>query len=48
MKVGFYLENKNTRNIDYSNPENGNPGIGGSEYMIWTISYYLKKYMVKN
>lgn len=43
MKIGFYLENKNTRNIDYSNPENGNPGIGGSEYMIWTISYYLKK-----
>jgi glycosyltransferase involved in cell wall biosynthesis len=28
-------------NVDYSDPHKGNPGIGGTQYMFWTISYYL-------
>lgn len=43
MKVAFYLDNKSHNRIDYSRPENGNPGIGGSQYMFWIISYYLSK-----
>lgn len=43
MKVAFYLDNKSHTDIDYSKPENGNPGIGGSQYMFWIISYYLQK-----
>ena len=43
MKVCFYLDNSRQPNTDLSKPENGNPGIGGTEYMIWTISYYLNK-----
>ena len=40
MKIAFYLPNKfcatNCTDID-----SGNPGIGGTEYMIIAISYYL-------
>lgn len=43
MKVCFYFDNKRRADIDYSKPEEGNPGIGGTEYMIWTVSYYLSK-----
>lgn len=43
MKVAFYLDNKNHTGVDYSRPEEGNPGIGGSQYMFWIISYYLNK-----
>lgn len=43
MKVAFYLDNDKHLGIDYSKPENGNPGIGGSQYMFWIISYYLQK-----
>lgn len=43
MKIAFYLENKNLSNIDCSNLENGNPGIGGTEYIIQATIYYLTK-----
>lgn len=43
MKVAFYLDNEKHKGVDYSNPLNGNPGIGGTQYMIWSISFYLKK-----
>ena len=41
MKIGFYLDNSKHMNVDYSDPHKGNPGIGGTQYMFWTISYYL-------
>ncbi|WP_456277311.1 glycosyltransferase family 4 protein [Bacillus sp. AK128] len=41
MKICFYLDNSRRKEVDYSNPKRGNPGIGGTEFMIWTISYYL-------
>ncbi len=43
MKVGFFLENKYYDNIDFSMPENGNPGIRGTQYMFWQIAYLLSK-----
>ena len=44
MKVYFYFDNSRKNNVDFSNPEKGNPGIGGTEFMIWSISYYLNLY----
>lgn len=44
MIIAFYLDNSKLKEIDMNNPELGNPGIGGTQYMIWIISYYLKKY----
>lgn len=43
MKVCFYLDNEKLKGVDFSNPTKGNPGIGGTHFMIWTVSYYLKK-----
>ena len=37
MKVAFYLDNKSHNDVDYSNPESGNPRMGGSQYMFWII-----------
>lgn len=43
MKICFFLENNNKPNIDFSNPaKTGNVGMGGTEYMIWTVAYYLQ------
>ncbi|WP_052746066.1 glycosyltransferase family 4 protein [Sulfurovum lithotrophicum] len=43
MKIGLFLENRKIRNIDLSRPEEGNPGIGGTEYMFVSMPYYFKK-----
>ncbi|MCF8011404.1 MAG: glycosyltransferase family 4 protein [Clostridiales bacterium] len=45
MKIGLYLENKNIGDIDLSKPENGNPGIGGTQYNFITLPYYFFKYI---
>ncbi|PXV62288.1 glycosyl transferase family 1 [Halanaerobium congolense] len=47
IKVGLYLENKNISEVDLSKPEEGNPGIGGTQYNFITMPYYFKKY-IKN
>lgn len=42
MKVAFFLNNEYFDNCrDFRDIEKGNPGIGGSEYMILLISYLL-------
>ncbi len=44
MKIGFFLDNSKKKEINYSNPERGNPGMGGTQFMIWSLSYYIAKY----
>lgn len=43
MKVLFYLPNGGSAKVDYSNPYGLNPGIGGTQYMIWMISCMLSR-----
>lgn len=43
VKVGFYLENKSIPDVDFTNPEAGNPGSGGSEFLFVALPYYLQK-----
>ena len=43
IKIGFYLNNGSYKDIDYSKPEEGNPGLRGTQFMIWLVSYYLNK-----
>ena len=43
MKIGICFEGRNLNGIDYSNPENGNPGVGGTTYLQLLLSYYLSK-----
>lgn len=42
MKVAFYLD-RIKKGIDYRNPCGVNPGIGGTQFEIWEISYYLSQ-----
>lgn len=43
MKIAFYIPNKGTYQKDLSNVDNGNPGIGGSEYSAILIASNLCK-----
>jgi glycosyltransferase involved in cell wall biosynthesis len=42
--IGFYLHADGLGEVDCSNVLDGNPGIGGSEYAIISLVYYLVKY----
>lgn len=42
MKVGFYLSEIKDE-IDYSIPMSSNPGLGGTQFLICSISYYLSQ-----
>lgn len=48
MKVVFYLDNKKVDNIDFSKPQLGNPGVGGTLFLFMTLPYYLRKYSLEN
>lgn len=43
MDVALYLENASYQGVDYSCIEFGNPGIGGTEYMIVLVATILAK-----
>ncbi|MCD7710447.1 MAG: glycosyltransferase family 4 protein [Porphyromonadaceae bacterium] len=43
MRVAFYIDNEKCRGIDFSKPEKGNPGIGGTQFMFWSVAYYLNQ-----
>ncbi len=45
-KISFYLDQMKD-GIDYSNPWNVNPGIGGTPYLFWTLSYFIHKFSKK-
>jgi glycosyltransferase involved in cell wall biosynthesis len=44
VKVGFYVENKGYPDVDLRFPEQGNPGIGGTEFTEIATAYYIKKF----
>ncbi len=44
MKVAFYLENRNIPDVDFTEPEKGNPGCGGNEFLYAVLPYYLAKF----
>lgn len=43
-KVALFLDNSGCSNKDVSKPWLGNPGIGGTQFNIITLSYYYNKY----
>ncbi len=43
MKIGLYLDNRNKPETDLSQPEFGNPGIGGTQFNFVTLPYYFQK-----
>lgn len=43
MKIGFYLDNSGFKDVSFLQPEHGNPGVGGTQFMISQISYFYSK-----
>ncbi len=43
MKIAFYLPNSGLKYIDCRNLEHGNPGVGGTEYIIQATAHYIQK-----
>ncbi|NEQ65480.1 MAG: glycosyltransferase family 4 protein [Symploca sp. SIO2D2] len=43
-RIAFHLPNRNIPSADLSNPESGNPGIGGTHFLFAALPYYLNKY----
>jgi glycosyltransferase involved in cell wall biosynthesis len=43
MRIAFYLPNSGLEDVDLSNPETGNPGIGGTHFHLVAIPYFLSK-----
>lgn len=43
MKIALYFEDKGFNNIDLSNPEDGNNGIGGTQFCFVMLAYQLLK-----
>lgn len=46
MKILFYLPNANYKDIDYSRLEEGNPGLGGTEYVILITALLLSRKII--
>ena len=44
IKVAFYLDNEGIKDIDCTSVEKFNPGIGGTPYLFFLLSFYLSKY----
>jgi glycosyltransferase involved in cell wall biosynthesis len=44
MKVGLYLNNESVADVDLSEPEAGNPGVGGTQFNFVTMPYYFLKH----
>ena len=42
-KVFFYLDNRGIPDADLNNPENGNPGIGATQFMFAATPYFIGK-----
>ncbi|WCG04784.1 glycosyltransferase [Vagococcus lutrae] len=41
MKTMIFLDNSSISSVDLSDHQKGNPGIGGTQYMMWQLSCYL-------
>ncbi|GAH45448.1 unnamed protein product, partial [marine sediment metagenome] len=44
IKIGVHIPNGNIPDVQLTNPELGNPGIGGTPFLLFSLPYYLKKY----
>ncbi len=43
IRIGFYLGTNIYGNLDMSSPDKGNPGVGGTQYSLLLIAYFLTK-----
>jgi glycosyltransferase involved in cell wall biosynthesis len=43
IQVGIYLDTSDTDDVNLSSPEEGNPGIGASEFLMASLPHYMEK-----
>lgn len=43
MKLAIFNEDTGNSHLNMQEPEKGNPGIGGIDYRLWSMPYYLNK-----
>ena len=43
MKIAFYVDNQNISDVDLSRPRLGNPGCGGTQFLLAALPSYLAK-----
>ena len=48
MKIAIFIDNENIQGVDCRNLENGNPGIGGTEYSILLLAQVYKEVYPKD
>lgn len=48
LKIGVYFANAGYKNIDLTTPEEGNPGIGGTQFNALTLVHYYQIYYPQN
>ena len=44
IRIGIHLPNRDIKDVLLSDPEKGNPGIGGTQFLMFSLPYYLDKY----
>ncbi len=44
IRIGIHLPNRNIDNVELSNPESGNPGIGGTQFLHFSLPHYLDNF----
>ncbi|MPM81020.1 hypothetical protein SDC9_128071 [bioreactor metagenome] len=42
MKIGLIFQDSGFRGVDLKNPDDGNPGIGGTQFCFIMLAKYLK------
>lgn len=47
IKIAFFLDNRHIPSVDFSLPDEGNPGTGACEYLHVAIPYFIHKYCSK-
>ena len=47
-RVVFYLDNSGVEQVDFSQPQLGNPGVGGTQFLFMTQPHYLQAYAKKH
>lgn len=44
LAIGGFLRNESVAKVDLRHPEDGNPGVGGTEFGFVSLAYHLKQY----
>jgi len=45
LKIAVYIPNRHIQEVILSNPEYGNPGIGGTQFLLYSLPWYLNRYV---